>query len=434
MSPQRDQEYFCDGMVEEIITELTRVPGLRVAARTSSFAFKHRADDVRDIGRQLGVNSVLEGSVRKAGDTLRVTAQLIDAATGFHLWSERWDRTLEDMLAIQAEIAHRIAAALRCSHAGLESPAAVSFTADDLCDRAFAYLNRTSQRSQRFAMDLFQQALAIDAESVRAWAGDALSHVVLYRTTTSTKHHRTEAMHAATRATELGPRSAIAWTAYGAATAISRGLADAQEAFTRAIELDPTLFEAHHYFGHICIEAGEYERAAEQYEAAAKARPDDYQALVFARQAYRSLGRLDDERSAAARQVTAAERALRADPADARALSLSSGSLVVLGRIDEARAWTRRSCELEPDEPYVHYNAACVLAQLGQVDEALAALESGTEDGRLCRPSWVEHDEDLASLRGNPRFEALLAKMRSDDPAPPRKRADSAEQTKNTLT
>ena len=158
-------------------------------------------------------------------------------------------------------------------------------------------------------------------------------------------------------------------------------------------------------------------------EAAAAARPHDYQALVFARQAYRSLGRMADERSAAARQVAAAERALRTDPTDARALSLSSGSLVVLGRIDEARAWTRRSCELEPDEPYVHYNAACVLAQLGQVEEALTALEGGTENGRLCRPSWVEHDEDLASLRGSPRFEALLAKMRVDDPAPPRKRA-----------
>jgi TolB-like protein/Flp pilus assembly protein TadD len=429
MSPQRDQEYFCDGMVEEIITELTRVPGLRVAARTSSFAFKHRANDVRDIGRQLGVNSVLEGSVRKAGDTLRVTAQLIDAATGFHLWSERWDRKLEDMLAIQAEIGLRIAAVLRNSRSGGDGPSTVTFTADDLCDRGFAHLSRTSQRSQRFAMDLFQQALIIDPESVRASAGSALSHVVLYRTTRSTQRHRTEALRAATRATELDARSAIAWTAYGAAIAIDTGFAAAEKAFTRAIELDPTLFEAHHYFGHICIEAGEYQRAAEQYEAAATAKPDDYQALVFARQAYRSLARAADERSAAARQVAAAERALRADPTDARVLSLSSGSLVVLGRIDEARAWTRRSCELEPDEPYVHYNAACVFAQLGQIEEALTALESGTEYGRLCRPSWVEHDEDLASLRGNPRFEALLAKMRVDDPGPPRKRTRRGEST-----
>jgi adenylate cyclase len=420
MSPQHDQEYFCDGMVEEIITELSRIPGLHVAARTSSFAFKHRADDVRDIGRQLGVNSVLEGSVRKAGDTLRVTAQLIDATTGFHLWSERWDRKLEDMLAIQGEIGLRIAAALRSSHRGADVPATVTFSVDDLCERGFAHLSRTSRRSQRFAMDLFQQALALDPESVRAWAGSALSHVVLYRTTTSTRHHRAEATNAAARATQLGPGAAIAWTAYGAATAIDAGFAAAQNAFARAIELDPGLFEAHHYFGHTCIEAGHYQLAAEQFEAAATARPDDYQALVFARQAYRSLGRAADELSAAARQIARAERALRKDPTDARALSLSSGSLVVLGRVEEARAWTRRSRELEPDEPYVHYNAACVLAQLGQVEEALTALESGTEYGRLCRPSWVEHDEDLASLRGNPRFEALLAKMRVDEPAPAR--------------
>lgn len=424
LSPNHDQEYFCDGMVEEIITELTRVPGLRVAARTSSFAFKHRADDVREIGRRLGVSTVLEGSVRKAGDRLRVTAQLIDAATGFHHWSERWDRTIEDMLAIQAEIGQQIAAVLRGAH-GKSERSAVTFTSDDLCDRAFAYLNRTSQRSQRFAMDLFQQALALDPKSVRAWAGDALSHVVLYRTTTRMKHHRSEALQAATRATELGPRSGLAWTAFGAAIALSRGFDAAREAFTRAIRLDPTSYEAHHYFGHVCTEAGEFERAAEEYEAAAAVRPGDYQSLVFARQAYRALHRPADERSAAARQAAAAERALHADPTDARALSMSAGSLIVLGRVDEARAWTRRSCELEPDEPYVHYNAACVLAQLGEVDEALVALENGTEDGRLCRPGWVEHDEDLAVLRGNPRFEALLAKMRLDESSPRNERNDA---------
>ena len=157
---------------------------------------------------------------------------------------------------------------------------------------------------------------------------------------------------------------------------------------------------------------GQYQRAAELYERAAAVRPDDYQALVFARQAYRSLGRATEEHGAAERQLAAAERALRADPTNARALSLGSGSLVVLGRIDEARDWTRRARALEPNEPYVHYNAASVLAQLGKVEDALSALESGTENGHLCRPSWVEHDEDLASLRDHPRFQALLATMR----------------------
>lgn len=419
LSAEGNQEHFCDGMVEEIVAELARVPGLRVAARTSTFAFKNRTDDVRDIARRLGVNTILEGSVRKVGERLRVTAQLIDAATGFHLKSERWDRKLEDMLGVQQEIAQRIAAALPRSHSRV-GPAAAGFTTDDLCDRGFAYLQRTSRRAQRFAVDLFQQALALDRNSVRAWAGHALSYVVMYPATTSTKQHRADALHAATRATELGPHCAVAWTAFGAATAINDGFAAAERAFVRAIDLDATLIETYHYFGHACLEAGEYQRAAELYERAAAVWPDDYQALVFARQAYRSLHRGPEERGAAERQVAAAERALRADPADARALSLSSGSLVVLGRVDEARDWTRRACALEPNEPYVHYNAAGVLARLGQVEKALIELESGTENGHLCRPSWVEHDEDLASLRDHPRFQTLLERMRAEERGPER--------------
>jgi adenylate cyclase len=410
MSPEHDQEYFCDGMAEEIINELSHhVPGLRVAARTSTFAFKNRADDVRDIGRRLGVQSVLEGSVRKGRDRLRVTAQLIDADTGFHLWSESWDRRQEDMLAIQAEIAQLIVAALRRPRDALATPGA--FTADDLCRRGFVYLHRWGKRSQRFAMDLFKQALAIDPNSARAWAGDALSHAVLYRT--GHDKHFKDAEDAAMRATELDPNSAEAWAARCAAASIRHDLAAADAAYQRAIACDPTLFEAHYYYGHACIEVGDFAKAAGLYERAAELRPDDYQALVFARQAYRGLGRREDERSAALRQLAAAERALAADPSDARALSLSAGSLIVAGRPDEARAWSRRACELEPDEHYVHYNAACAFAMLGETDEAMRALERGTEGNQLCRPAWVEHDEDLASLRDHPRFQELLRARKS---------------------
>ena len=423
MSPDHDQEYFCDGMVEEIITELTRVPGLRVAARTSSFAFKHRADDVREIGRQLGVNFVLEGSVRKAGDTLRVTAQLIDAATGFHLWSERWDRKLEDMLAIQGEIG----AANRRGLAQLAERLRRSADRHVYGRRSLRARVRTSESHEPTEPTLRHGSVSAssrDRSRVRARVGGerseprrVVSHDNECETPSRRGDERGNARHAAWRA--FGGRMDGPWRCDRDRPWLCRrtgSLRTRDRARSDLVRSTP-LLRPHLHRGR------EFQLAAEQFEAAAAARPDDYQALVFARQAYRSLGRAADERSAAARQVAAAERALRADPTDARALSLSSGSLVVLGRIDEARAWTRRSCELEPDEPYVHYNAACVLAQLGQVAEALAALESGTEGGRLCRPSWVEHDEDLASLRGNPRFEALLAKMRIDDPAPVRNRA-----------
>jgi TolB-like protein len=112
LSAEHDQEHFCDGMVEEIVAELARVPGLRVAARSSAFAFKHRADDVRDIARQLGVSTVLEGSVRKTGERLRVTAQLIDAATDEHIWARSFDRDAKDVLAVQDELARAISQAV----------------------------------------------------------------------------------------------------------------------------------------------------------------------------------------------------------------------------------------------------------------------------------------------------------------------------------
>ncbi|HEY8519680.1 MAG TPA: tetratricopeptide repeat protein [Gammaproteobacteria bacterium] len=407
MSPERDQEYFCDGMAEEVINELAKVPGLRVAARTSTFAFKQRADDVREIGRRLGVRTVLEGSVRKAGDRLRVTAQLIDAETGFHLWSERWDRRLEDMLAIQSEIAQLIAAGLRRPRAERAAPPLTVSAVDDYCERGFVYLHRHGQRSQRFAMDLFRQALALDPQSARAWAGLSLSHMVSHRG--GPDPHRDAAADAAERACGLDPRSAEAWTARGAVATLDGDFAAASQAFSRAIELDPTLFEAHYYYGHACTEDGRHAQAAELYERAAELQPNDYQALVFAVTAYRALGLREQERGAALRQLAAAERALAADPTDARALSLGAGSLAVVGRVAEAREWARRACELEPDESYPHYNAACLLAQLGELEEALDLLEGGPDGGRFCRPSWLAHDEDLAPLRGHPRFQALLA-------------------------
>ncbi|MBN1238495.1 MAG: winged helix-turn-helix domain-containing protein [Gammaproteobacteria bacterium] len=408
MSPDRSQEYFCDGMTEEITNELAGVPNLRVAARTSAFAFKNRADDVRNIGRQLGVRYVLEGSVRRHGERLRVTAQLIDAGSGFHLWSERWDRREQDMLAIQDEIAHRIAVALRRRHAA-RADSAAGFTAEDLCDRGFVYLHRFGRRSQRFAMDLFNQALTVDPASARACAGLALSHVVLYRS--GAESHRLEALAAAERAVGLDPRSAEAWTARGAAAALGGAHQEAEAAFERALAENRSLFEAWFYYGHASIESGRYGKAAELYERAAELRPDDYQALVFAAQAYRSLGDRERERDAAQRQIAAAYGALTADPTDARALSLTAGSLIAVGRHDEARAWSLRACALEPDEPYVHYNAACAFALLGETEHALAALENGRDGHVLCRPSWVERDEDLASLRDHPRFKALLSAL-----------------------
>ncbi|MHC4991787.1 MAG: protein kinase domain-containing protein, partial [Planctomycetota bacterium] len=176
MSPAKDQDYFCEGMAEEIINSLSRIQGLHVASRTSAFQFKGAATDIRRIGEQLTVGTVLEGSVRKAGDQLRVTAQLINVSDGYHLWSERYDRPMKDVFAIQDEIAHNIAQALEVTlsprerHAVPQAPTA-DVRAYDLYLRGRQFANRFGKRNLVYARTMFTRAIEIDPEYARAWAG-----------------------------------------------------------------------------------------------------------------------------------------------------------------------------------------------------------------------------------------------------------------------
>jgi adenylate cyclase len=406
MSPTRDQEYFCDGMAEEVINVLTRA-GQRVVARTSAFAFKNRPDDVREIARKLGVTLVLEGSVRKASERLRVTAQLIDASSGFHLWSNTWDRRVEDMFAIQDEIAQSIAATVGPTQWG----AAAAITAAELHRRGRAYQHRFGRRAQRFSIELFRQALALDARYAPAWAALALSYVLLYRYSSASEAHRDEALAAARRAIEIDATLPEAWVAKGAATTICCDYGSAEAALKKAVELGPSSFEAHYYYGRVATETGDFAKAAVLYERAALIDRDDYQALVFAGQCYRSLGQIDRSADAERRALAAAERALARDPTDARALVLSAAALIRCGRAAEARAWVERACALEPDEPHCRYNAACAYVLLGEHERALDMLEA-LELKNMANRAWMQHDVELDPLREHPRFQAIMAVTR----------------------
>ena len=406
MSAGRDQEYFCDGMAEEVINALAHA-GQRVVARTSAFAFKNRPDDVREIARKLSVTLVLEGSVRKAGERLRVTAQLIDAGTGFHVWSKTWDRRVEDMFAIQDEIAHSIAASL-----GPTVPTDVpEITAAELHRRGRTYQLRFGRRAQRFAIELFRQAIVLDPAFAPAWAALALSYVLLYRFSLASEANRNEALGAARRALEIDAALAESWTAKGAATTICCDYRDAEAAFEKALELGPDSFEAHYYYARAATEMGDFAKAIALYERAAAIDTDDYQALVFASQCYRSLQQHERALEAEHRTLARAERALARDPTDARALVLSAASLIHSGRPDQARAWVERACALEPDEPHCSYNAACAYILLGEHERALDMLEA-LDLGAMANRAWMEHDVEFDSLREHPRFKAIMATTR----------------------
>jgi len=248
MSSDPEQEYFSDGITEEILNRLAGVHGLQVAARTSAFSFKGHNQDVREIARTLGVGNILEGSVRKADDQVRITAQLIRASDGFHLWSESYDRKLENIFAIQDDIASQIARALEISLGVSSQESApprkiVSPEVYDLYLRARA-LHRQRGKGLLEAIDLFQQALAIDPDFAPAWAGLSHSYVVLPNYVSTDVWQPLgdlleKSMMAAQRALELDPNLPTALHAMGNCLLYRFEWAEAEDYYKRALELDP---------------------------------------------------------------------------------------------------------------------------------------------------------------------------------------------------
>ncbi len=415
LSPARDQRYFCDGIAEELANALGRVPGLRIAARTSAFAFREAAIEAPEIARRLGVDALVEGSVRRSGEQLRVTAKLVDAG-GFQSWTGTWDRALADVFAIQEEIARQVVEALGPRLAGPESVAmrpvrGTSIEAYDLYLRGLGSLHKFGRRSQRFALRMFGEAIELDPSYAPAWAGVAISHLLLYSYSEASEENRQGAIDAAERAVALDPLSAEAQVAAANAAMLSGDVAAADAGFRRAQALDPGLFQAWYYHGRCCASRGDHQRAVELYERAAAVRPDDYDALILAAQSYTSLGRTDDAHGAYLRSLANAERALQLQPDDVRVIALCASSHIVVGRPDESRRWVERALALEPDEPYVNYCAACTFGLLGETDRALDCLERvGVE--KMANANWMDHDSSLDPLRGHPRFEALRKRAR----------------------
>lgn len=258
MSNDPENEFFSDGIAEEIINALTKVKALRVAARTSSFAFKGRNEDIGEVGRKLKVNSVLEGSVRKAGNRLRVTAQLVNVADGYHLWSDRYDRQLEDVFEIQDQIAENIVRALRVV-LGEDEKRAIEKTPTENV-QAYEYYLRGRQAfhqfrrsGMQFARRVLDRAIEIDPSFVRAHAGIADCCSSLYMYWDASNANLEEADASSRRALQLDSESAEAHTSRAVALTLRRHYAEARNEFESALRLNPMLYEAHYFYGRACF-------------------------------------------------------------------------------------------------------------------------------------------------------------------------------------
>jgi adenylate cyclase len=412
MSGDPEQEYFSDGITEDIITDLSKVASLFVISRNTAFSFKGKSVNSAQVARQLSVKYVLEGSVRKVGGRVRITAQLVEGATAGHVWAERYDRTLEDIFALQDEISAAIVTALKVRLLPEERKA----IAQHGTNSAEAYQTLLMARHYRHfgvisgakvVLRLAKRAVEIDPNYAEAWALIAACQITLHENAGMDEPGLT----AAERALQIDPRLATAHAAKGRVLAGLGRYDEALAAHAQSLHVDPESFDAHFFYGHTCTGLGRAELAIRHLEKAATLLETDYGCLGLVGQSYEALGRHEEARNANRRALARMEKALARRPDDTTALGMGAASLATLGETEQAREWANRAALLAPEEPVGLYNLACTFAMLGDRDRAIELLERYAVNMRPQFVAWIKNDSDLDHLRDDPRYQALIQRM-----------------------
>ncbi len=414
MSASRDQDYLCDGIAEELINALSHVNGLRVAARSSSFQFKSSGADARAVGARLGVDSVLEGGVRKSGDRLRVTVQLVDVADGYQRWSHRFDGTIQDVFDIQDQIAESVATALRGLLSGREKDAlrrpGTQAEAYECFLRGRQLVHVVSKSKVLTAKEMFDRAVAIDPNYAPAYAGLAYAYAYSHDWWGGGEAAVAAADEASRRALELAPQLSDSHAARGFVLSLRRLDDESAHEFEEAIRLNPNSFDAYFLYARTSFACGKIEKSVELFRRGAEIQPEDFQCIILMGQSLNMLGRKEEALAANREGIRRLERRLELDPLDTRALSFGASSLMDDGQKERAFAWAARAVALAPDDPAVQINAGCMYAKAGMKEEALACFDRVFSRG-FGKRDWIEHDPDYDSLRDDPRFQAMIAKL-----------------------
>jgi adenylate cyclase len=410
MSNDPEQEYFCDGISEEIINALAQLDNLRVISRTSAFSFKGKNVDVREIGKMLDVDTLLEGSVRKAGNQLRITTKLVKASNGSHVWSDKYDRVLEDVFMIQENIAESVATALKGYLTNIEKDA---IRRPETNIEAYEFFLKGRQLLHRTLFDeakkMFQRAIQLDSNYAPAYAGLADVHSWLYEWFGGSSSDLTAAEAYSKQALTLAPNLSESHSSRGYVLALAKRYTEAEEEFEQAIALNSNNFDAYYHYGRSSFARGQIEKSAELFRKASESRREDFQSMLLLSQSLRMAG-LDNSKELKD-GINRARKQLDLNPTDARALSLTAPFLVEIGARDEGLEWINKALELYPDDAGVLINGACLFAEEGNKEKAITLLERAFGKG-FGKKEWIEKDPSYDSLRNEPRFQVLLNKLK----------------------
>lgn len=411
LSNDPEQKFFSDGITEDIITDLSKISGLFVLGRNTMFTQRSTGLDLGAVSRQLGATHIVEGSVRKAGNRVRISAQLTEGVSGACLWADRFDRDLSDIFAVQDEIARAVVDQLKIKllpqeEAAIAQPPTGSAQAYTLYLRGRQIFHLGTRQALMESQRLFERAIELDPGFARARAGwaDCASRL-------SSKHGvltPVETVLASIdQALAIDPNLAEAHAARGYALMVAERRDEASEAFSAALALDPLSHEAHYHFADFSVTKGDYEAAAKHYIRALELKPDDYISPALLLNVLRSLGRRDEAAGYARLVVRRGEEALRLRPDDSKATQLIATALVELNEPERAKVWIARALEMNPDDSGARYNAACVYALIGESDRALELLEAYVGQVGPDLKRRFQFDSDLDSLRGYPRYVKL---------------------------
>jgi serine/threonine protein kinase/Flp pilus assembly protein TadD len=413
LSEEKESDYFRAGMTEDIIVELSKIRSWEVRPRTQVVRYKDQELDLLEVGRELKVSHILQGSIRKAGQRFRISAQLVDARTASAVWAERYDRDLKDVFEIQSEIAHRIAAALQVHLTSAEKKEIAKRPTENL--EAYDYYLRGREMIFRLtkqgidnAIEYFSQAIRTDARYALAYAGLAQADAIKLSFYGGPDSLADVAIENARKALDLDPDLAQAHAALGLAYFLKGQSEQALEECLKAIELNPYDAFATWVSGRLVYRLNQYEEAVWYFKRTVELLPDFYTAYSDLGQAYANWGLQERALEAHQKAVEAARRYLQNFPDEPRAHIFLATSLATLGARIEATAQGRIAAALSPDDPVMMYNLACLYSQLDDLDTAMNWLKKSVDSGRFDL-EWIKRDPDLANLRNHPEYQALIA-------------------------
>ena len=411
MSGDPEQEYFSDGITEDIITDLCKVSALAVVSRNTAFTFKGKHVDIAQVARALKVTHVLEGSVRKAGNRVRITAQLIEGATDSHLWAERYDRDLNDIFALQDEISQAIVGALKlrllpAEKKAIEHRATTNPEAYKLYLMARQYNATGNSRHREITVRFCKRAVEIDPGYARAWALLAICQSNMRLLVTGTGD---SGWDAALRALALEPDLAEAHAAKGRVLADDGNLDEAIVEIEVALRLDPDAYEVNGAAARCLMALHRWDDAIACLERAATAIESDFWALGMCVQCHLAKGDGAAAQATARRNLDRIEKAIVAEPDHSLAMGWGVSALLALHEVERAKEWAARALLLDPDNSNLRYNLGCSMVSLGDFDAAIEMLTPVMRNVDTRRLIWYRTDTDLDPIREDPRFKAMIA-------------------------